>query len=62
MQADVLDRHPDDGQAIGLRREHVNLIGTLPYIAEEAFDGVGGLDGCHIDCGVMMCDAGSCDE
>ena len=44
MQADILDRRPDNRQATGLRREHINLIGALPHIAEEAFDGIGGLN------------------
>ncbi len=32
MQADVLDRGPDNGQATGLSGEHVDLIGALPHI------------------------------
>ena len=44
VQADILDARPDNRQATGLCREHVNLIGALPYIAEEALNGVGGLD------------------
>ncbi len=44
MQANVLDCYPDDGEATGLRREHVNLIGTLPYVAEEALNGIGSLN------------------
>ena len=44
MQADVLHRSPDNREAAGLRREHVNLIGALPHIAEETFDGIGGLN------------------
>ena len=35
VQTDILDRCPDDGEATGLGREHVNLIGTLPYVAEQ---------------------------
>ncbi len=44
MQADILDRRPDDGQATGLRREHVDLIGALAYIAEETLNGIGALN------------------
>ena len=44
MQANVLDRCPDDGEATGLRREHVYLIGTLPNITKQTFDGIGGLN------------------
>ena len=44
MQADVLNRRPDNGEAPGLGREGVNLIDPLPHIAEEAFDGIGGLN------------------
>ena len=43
MQADILDRGPNDGKATGLRREHVDQIGALPHIAEEALNGIGGL-------------------
>ncbi len=43
MQTDILDRRPDNGETTGLRREHVNLIGALPHIAEETFDGIGRL-------------------
>jgi hypothetical protein len=35
VQADILDGGPDDGEATGLRREHVDLIRPLPHIAEE---------------------------
>ena len=38
MQADILDRRPDDRQATGLRREHVNLISALAHIAEETLN------------------------
>ncbi len=41
VQTDILDRCPDNGEATGLRREHVNLIGALPHIAEETFNGIG---------------------
>jgi hypothetical protein len=43
VEADILNRGPDNSQATGLRGEHVNLIGALPHIAAEAFDGIGGL-------------------
>jgi hypothetical protein len=42
MQADPLDRCPDDGQATHLRGEHIDLVGSLPNIAEETLDGIGG--------------------
>src|SRR5689334_25034601 len=38
VQADILDRGPDNRQATGLRRKHINLIGTLPHITEQTFD------------------------
>ena len=44
MQADILDRGPDNRQATGLRREDIDLIGALSHIAEETFDGIGGLN------------------
>ena len=44
MQADILDRCSNDGEATGLRREHVDLIGALPHIAEEALNGIGSLN------------------
>ena len=44
MQTDVLDGRPDNGQTTGLRGEHINLIGALPHIAEEALNGIGGLN------------------
>ncbi len=44
MQTDILDRGPDNRETTGLRREHVNLVGALPHIAEQAFDGIGGLN------------------
>ncbi len=43
MQADILHSCPDNRQATGLRREHVDLIGALPDITEQAFDGIGSL-------------------
>jgi len=44
VQADILDRCPDNRQATGLGREHINLIRPLPYIAEQTLDGIGGAD------------------
>jgi hypothetical protein len=44
VQTDILDRGPDNRETTGFRREHVNLIGALPHIAEQAFDGIGGLN------------------
>src|SRR6266852_3278731 len=44
VQADILDRGPDNRQATALRREDIDLIGTLPHIAKETFDGVGRLN------------------
>ena len=44
MQADILDRGPNDGETTGLRREHIDLISALAHIAEEAFDSIGGLN------------------
>jgi len=44
VQADVLDRGPDNGQATGLGREHVNLVGALSHIAKKTFDSVGRLN------------------
>ena len=44
MQVDILDGGPDNRQATGLRREDVDLIGALAHIAEQAFDGIRGLN------------------
>ena len=44
VQTDILDGCPDNGQATGLGREHINLIGALPHIAEETFNGIGRLN------------------
>ncbi len=44
MQADIQNGCPDNREATGLRRKHVNLIRTLPYIAEQTLDGIGGLN------------------
>src|SRR6266699_1261021 len=43
VQADVLNCGPDDGQATGLRREHVDLIGALPHEAPQTLNGIGRL-------------------
>ncbi len=43
MQPDTLDRDPNDAEATGLCREHVDLLSTLPSVAEEALNGIGGL-------------------
>ena len=40
MQTDVLDGRPDNGQATGLRRKHINLISALPHIAEQTLNGI----------------------
>jgi len=40
VQTDILDRGPDNHQAAGLSREHVNLVGALSHIGKETFDGV----------------------
>jgi hypothetical protein len=44
VQTDILDGCPNDREATHLRRKHINLIGALPYIAEQAFDDVGRLN------------------
>ncbi len=44
MQADILDGGPDNCQATGLGREHINLIRTLPDITKQAFNGIGRLN------------------
>ena len=44
VQADILDGRPDDCQATGLGREDIDLIGTLAHIAEQAFNGIRGLN------------------
>ena len=41
MQADILDRGPDNRQATGLGREHINLVSALAHIAEQALNGIG---------------------
>jgi hypothetical protein len=32
VESDILDGRPNDGEATGLGREHINLIGALSYI------------------------------
>ena len=44
VQADILDGRPDNGQATGLGREHIDLIGSLPHEASEARGGIGALN------------------
>jgi hypothetical protein len=44
VQADILDGGPDDRQATGLRREHINLIGAVTHIAEQTLNCIGGLN------------------
>jgi hypothetical protein len=44
VQADILDRCPDDCQATGLRREHVDLLSPLPYITEQTFNSIRALN------------------
>src|SRR2546425_634304 len=44
VQTDILDRGPNDGEATGLRRKHVDLISALAHIAEKALNSIGGLN------------------
>src|SRR6266700_8142319 len=44
VQADVLDGGPDNREATRLGGKHVDLIGALPHIAEEALNSIGGLN------------------
>ena len=44
VQANILDGGPNNRQATVLSREHVNLVGALAHIAEEALDGIGRLN------------------
>ena len=44
MQADILDGGPDNRQTTALCREDIDLIGPLPHIAEQTFNGIGGPD------------------
>jgi len=37
----ILHHRPDDGQATGFCCEGINLIGALPNIAKETFNGIG---------------------
>ena len=39
---DILHHGPDDGQTTDFCRERINLISSLPNIAKEAFNGIGG--------------------
>jgi hypothetical protein len=43
-QSNALHRRPDNSQAAHLSGEHINLVGALPYIAEETFDSIGRSD------------------
>ena len=40
VQTDILDGGPHNRQATGLCREDIDLIGTLPHIAEQTFNGI----------------------
>jgi hypothetical protein len=44
VQTDILHCCPDDRQATGLCREHVDVIGSLPHEASEALNGIGRLN------------------
>jgi hypothetical protein len=44
VQSDILDGGPDNGKATHLCRKHINLIGALPHITKQTFDGVGRLN------------------
>src|SRR2546421_10832912 len=44
VQTDILDRGPDNREATGLRREHVNLISTLAHVTKQTLNGIGGLN------------------
>ena len=37
VETDILDCRPDNGEATGLCREHINLIGALAHIALRDF-------------------------
>jgi len=41
---DILDGGPDNRQATALGGEDIDLIGTLAHIAEQAFNGIRGLN------------------
>ena len=40
-QANILHDGPDDGQTRRFGREGIDLIGALPHIAKQAFNGIG---------------------
>jgi hypothetical protein len=44
VQTDSLNDCPDYRQATGLGGEYIDLIGALPHIAKQTFDGIGGLN------------------
>ena len=44
MQVDILDGGPDNRQATALGGEDIDLIGALAHIAEQAFNGIRGLN------------------
>jgi hypothetical protein len=44
VQTDILDGRPDDREATSLGGEHVDLIGALSHVAEQALNGIGGLN------------------
>jgi hypothetical protein len=44
VQADVLDGRPDNRQATGFRRKHINLVGALAHEAPQTFNSIGGLN------------------
>ena len=44
VQADILDRGPNDGETTGLGGEHIDLIGALPHIAKKTLNGIRGLN------------------
>ena len=41
---DILDGSPDNRQATALGGEDIDLIGALAHIAEQAFNGIRGLN------------------
>lgn len=44
VQADILDRRPDNRETTGLRGEHIDLIGPLSHVTKEALNGIGRLN------------------
>ncbi len=44
MQVDILDGGPDNRQATALGGKDIDLIGALAHIAEQAFNGIRGLN------------------